>query len=108
MKENEENPLIVNSADLPLLFSGEAVGAAEREYEYEKLKKRLLNSTMLKQLIEKGGSPKDFDWYLEFYKKHGEPHSGCGIGLNRVTQFILGSNDIRTTTVFPLNRESIL
>ena len=108
MKENEENPLIVNSADLLLPFSGEAVGAAEREYEYEKLKKRLLNSTMLKQLIEKGGSPNDFDWYLEFYKEHGAPHSGCGIGLNRVTQFILGSNDIRTTTVFPLNRESII
>ena len=108
MKENEKNPLIVNSADLLLPFSGEAVGAAEREYEYEKLKKRLLNSTMLKQLIERGGSSKDFDWYLEFYKKHGTPHSGCGIGLSRVTQFVLGSDDIRATTVFPLNRESII
>jgi len=108
MKENDENPSIVNSADLLLPFSGEAVGAAEREYEYEKLYERLINSTMLKQLIEKEGSLEDFAWYLEFYKEHGAPHSGCGIGLNRVTQFILGSNDIRTTTVFPLNRESIL
>jgi asparaginyl-tRNA synthetase len=109
MKTNEENPDIVNSADLLLPYSGEAVGAAEREYEYEELYKRLESSTMLKQLIERGGSIKDFEWYLEFYRKFGGiPHAGCGIGLNRVTQYVLGSKDIRTTTVFPLNKESIL
>jgi asparaginyl-tRNA synthetase len=109
MKTNEENPEIVNSTDLLLPYGGEAVGAAEREYEYKKLLERLECSTMLKQLIEKGGSIHDFDWYLEFYKGFGgTPHAGCGIGLNRVTQYVLGSSDIRTTTVFPLNRESIL
>jgi asparaginyl-tRNA synthetase len=36
MRENDENPAIVNSADLLLPMSGEAVGAAEREYRYEK------------------------------------------------------------------------
>ncbi len=108
MKENEENPEIVNSADLVLPTSGEAVGAAEREYRYEKLYRRLITSTMFKQLVEKGGSLQDFRWYLEFYRDNGILHSGCGIGLNRVTQFILGTSDIRTTTAFPLNRESIL
>jgi aspartyl/asparaginyl-tRNA synthetase len=49
----------------------EAVGAAEREYEYEKLLARLKNSAMLKQLTRKGGSIKDFEWYLEFYKRFG-------------------------------------
>lgn len=108
MKENEENAAIVNSADLLLPLSGEAVGAAEREFRYEKLYKRLVNSTMFRQLVEKGGSIEDFGWYLEFYKEHGILHSGCGIGLNRVTQFALGTDDIRATTAFPLNRESIL
>jgi asparaginyl-tRNA synthetase len=108
MRENEENPTIVNSADLLLPGGGEAVGAAEREYKYEKLHERLTNSTMFKQLIERGGSIEDFRWYLEFYKIYGSLHSGCGIGLNRVTQFVLGTNDIRATTAFPLNRESIL
>lgn len=109
MKTNEENPEIVNSTDLLLPTSGEAVGAAEREYEYKKLLERLKSSTMLKQLVEKGGSIHDFNWYLEFYRRFGgTPHAGCGIGLNRVTQYVLGSGDIRTTTVFPLNRESIL
>jgi len=108
MRENDENPAIVNSADLLLPMSGEAVGAAEREYRYEKLYQRLINSIMFKQLAENGGSIEDFKWYLEFYKEHGSLHSGCGIGLNRVTQFVLGTDDIRATTAFPLNKESIL
>jgi asparaginyl-tRNA synthetase len=108
MKENGENPNIVNSADLLLPTSGEAVGAAEREYRYEKLYQRLVNSTMFRQLAEKGGGIEDFRWYLDFYNKHGSLHSGCGIGLNRVTQFVLGTDDIRATTAFPLNKESIL
>ena len=108
MRENDDNPEIVNSADLLLPMSGEAVGAAEREYRYEKLYQRLITSTMFRQLAEKGGSIKDFEWYLDFYKKYGTLHSGCGIGLNRVTQFILETDDIRATTAFPLNKESIL
>ena len=108
MRENDENPAVVNSADLLLPMSGEAVGAAEREYKYEKLYQRLVNSTMFKQLAAKGGSVRDFEWYLDFYKEHGSLHSGCGIGLNRVTQFILGTDDIRATTAFPLNKESIM
>jgi asparaginyl-tRNA synthetase len=89
-------------------MSGEAVGAAEREYRQDKLHGRLLNSSMFIQLVEKGGSIEDFKWYLEFYEKQGFLHLGCGIGLNRVTQFILGVDDIRATTAFPMNRESIL
>lgn len=103
MKENEENPEIVNSADLILPSSGEAVEAAEREYEYKALYRRLKESSMLRQLIQRGGSIEDFKWYLELYKNGGKPHVGCGIGLSRVTQFILGSKDIRECTVFPLN-----
>ncbi len=108
MRENDENPAIVNSADLLLPISGEAVGAAEREHRYDKLYRRLIESTMFKQLVSKGGSIEDFKWYLDFYKEPRLLHSGCGIGLNRVTQFVLGTNDIRATTAFPLNKESIL
>jgi len=109
MKQNAENPEVVNSTDLILPFSGEAVGAAEREHEYEPLFQRLKESRMLQQLIERGGGIRDFDWYLGFYKRHsGTPHAGCGIGLNRVTQYVLGSSDIRTSTVFPMNRETLM
>jgi len=109
MRENDYRHEIVNSADLILPGSGEAVGAAEREYRYEKLRERLENSTMMQQLKARGGSIEDFAWYLDCVKNNGiKLHSGCGIGLNRVTQFVLGVDDIRKSTVFPLNSETIM
>ena len=109
MRENDYNPEIVNSVDLLLPLSGEAVGGAEREYVYGNLLRRLLESQMLRLLIERGGGIEDFDWYLNIYRTFGgRLHSGCGIGLNRVTQFVLGLKDIRGTTIFPLNKESLM
>lgn len=108
MKTNEQKPEVVNSCDLILPFSGEAVGGAEREHTYENLKKKLEESMMLKLLTERGGDIKDFEWFLDFYKTHTvNLHSGFGVGFNRVTQSVLKLNDIRASTVFPLNRESI-
>ena len=107
MKENDSDHEIVDSADLILPFSGEAVGAAEREYEYDKLVSRLVESSMFRLLKERGGTLEDFAWFLDFYRENGGcRHSGCGIGMNRVTQFVLGSTDIRATTTWPMNRES--
>jgi asparaginyl-tRNA synthetase len=64
---------------------------------------------MMQQLKRRGGSIEDFDWYLETVKNNGiKLHSGCGIGLNRVTQYVLGADDIRKSTVFPLNSETIM
>jgi asparaginyl-tRNA synthetase len=109
MRENDFRSEIVNSADLILPLSGEAVGAAEREYRHDKLKERLKNSEMMRKLIARGGGIKDFQWYLDCVKLNGiKLHSGCGIGLNRVTQFVLGADDIRKCTVFPLNSQTIM
>jgi len=106
MKTNSENPQVVNSTDLIFPHSGEAVGA-EREYEHKALYEKLKESNMLRQLVQRGGSISDFQWYLDVYKRYNMPNAGCGIGLNRVTQFVLGTDDIRATTVFPLNKESL-
>jgi asparaginyl-tRNA synthetase len=109
MIQNENNPKLVDSADLILPFGGEAVGAASREFKPERLQARLEESQMLKQLEAKGGSIKDFDWYIDVYKRYETaPHAGCGIGLNRVTQFVLGVDDIRMCTAYPLNRETLI
>lgn len=108
MRRNDKNPKVVNSADLILPCSGEAVGAAEREYDYNLLQEKLLNSDMYKRLKERGKSISDFEWYLNVVKENGISHSGCGIGLNRVTQFILGTDDIRISTAYPLNRVSLM
>jgi len=108
MRENPDNPEIVNSADLLLPWSGEAVGAAEREHHYERLVERLLESPMYRMLVERGGGLEDFDWYLEFWREYdGKLHSGCGIGAARVVQSILGLGDIRQATAFPMNRANL-
>jgi len=108
MRSNEQDPGVVNSCDLILPFSGEAVGGAEREHTYEKLKKKLEESTMLKLLAERGGEAKDFEWFLDFYKSNTVSlHSGFGVGFNRVTQSLLKLDDIRASTVWPLNRDSL-
>lgn len=109
MKRNSDNPQVVNSADLLLPFSGEAVGAAEREIDYVILKEKLEQSSMFKQLTAMGRQIEDFEWYLNFFKENQScPHAGCGIGVERVIQFILASNDIRQSTLFPLNRINLL
>lgn len=108
MKVNEEDPRIVNSCDLILPFSGEAVGGSEREYTYERLRKKLEESQMLKLIKERGGRIEDFDWFLNFYKYNkANLHCGFGVGFNRVIQSILKLPDIRMSTVFPLNKEMI-
>lgn len=100
---------VVKSADLILPFGGEAVGSAEREYRIGPLRERLNNSQMMRQLEKLGGSIKDFQWYLDFVEQNGnQVHSGCGIGLNRVTQYVLQTTDIRASTVFPLNKDSLM
>lgn len=108
MKTNKKDSKIVNSTDFILPNAGECVGAAEREYEYEKIFKKLKDSTMLKLLESLGGGINDFEWYLNNIKKNGQvPHAGCGFGLNRITQYIIDATDIRKTTGFPLNKKTL-
>lgn len=103
MRTNPRDPLIVNSADLILPFSGEAVGAAEREFEYEIVLKKLKKSTMYKRLRGKGGGTTDYTLYLDYLGKNGSVlHSGYGVGLERILQFLLGSDDIRNVIPFRL------
>jgi asparaginyl-tRNA synthetase len=108
MKNNDEDPRVVNSADLILPHSGEAVGSAEREHRPDRLLEKLRKSTMLRMLEARGGSIRDFDWYIQQLQRESVPHAGCGVGLNRVTQFVLRETDIRRTTPFPLNMATLL
>jgi len=102
MKVNEFNPKVVNSTDLIMPYSGESVGAAERENNYNVLVERLENSQMYKILKERGHTLDDFKDYLSMVKKHPILHSGCGIGMSRISQSVLGQKDIRTATSYPL------
>jgi len=71
---------------------GEALSGGEREYEYDKIKKR----------IEKFGmKPEDLSWFLEFAKQGIPKSAGFGIGVERLTRFCCGLKRIEDVTLFP-------
>jgi asparaginyl-tRNA synthetase len=108
MKENDDDPRVVNSADFIVPYGGECVGAAEREHNPSTLLKRLKESSMYINLVAKGGDPTSFDWYINAYYRYPyKLHSGFGMGLNRVTKFVLQLDDIRQSTIYPVNRATI-
>jgi asparaginyl-tRNA synthetase len=109
MKQNDQDGRLVNSSDMLLPLAGESAGAAEREHEYEKIAHRLRTSDMYERLISLGGKDEDFHWYLDAHKNKDIPlHSGAGIGMARVAQFILGLEDIREAVPFLINCENLL
>lgn len=109
MKVSESDPRIVLSADLIFPFAGEGVGAAVREHNGDKLKKRLLGSTMFRLHKERGGTLDDFTWYLDLVSSATtKPHAGYGIGNERLLQYVLGQKDIRPCSVFHLMAKQTL
>jgi asparaginyl-tRNA synthetase len=109
MQDNIDNPKVVNSSDLLLPWAGESAGSAERETDHTKLVRKLDNSKMLEGLLRQGMKREDFNWYLDFHRDNVvSAHSGAGIGMARVAQFILGQSDIRECVPFLINRDNLL
>lgn len=109
MRQNDTDPRVVNSTDLLLPGAGESAGAAEREHEHARIVERLKTSTMYAHLINLGATDDDFAWYLDAHIDREVPlHSGAGIGMARVAQFVLGVDDIRNAVPFLINRDNLL
>jgi len=75
------------------LFTG-----AQREHRVEILKK---------QIKEKGLKEKDFEYYIEPFKYGCPPHGGFGMGLDRLTQYMLNLPNVREATLFPRDPERL-
>ena len=109
MRNNDDDPRVVNSSDLLLPLAGESAGSAEREFDGDKLRHKLETSSMLAGLIRQGMKLEDFEWYLGFHEEHDvQLHSGAGVGMARVAQFILGQTDIRECVPFLINRDNVI
>ncbi len=109
MRTNDDDPRVVNSSDLLLPLAGESAGSAEREFDGAKLREKLAKSSMLAGLIRQGMKLEDFEWYLSFHEEHEvKLHSGAGVGMARVAQFILGQTDIRNCVPFLINRDNVI
>lgn len=70
----------------------EIIGGSQREDDYETLKK---------EIIERNYPLEDYEWYLNIRKYGSVPHSGFGIGMERMVRWISGVHHIRETIPFP-------
>ena len=71
---------------------GEIIGGSEREASLEKLEKRI---------EELGMSRKNLEWYIDTRRYGSVPHSGFGLGFERLLLFVTGMANIRDVIPFP-------
>ncbi len=91
MKQNDDGKT-VRAMDVLFPKIGEIIGGSEREADYDKLMKRVQ---------ELGMSTEPIWWYLESRKFGTAPHSGFGLGFERLMLFVTGMTNIRDVIPFP-------
>ncbi len=91
MRQNEDGKTV---AAMDVLFPGigEVIGGAQREERHENL---------LARVNEMGIPEEELWWYLDLRKFGGAPHSGFGMGFERMVLFITGMSNIRDVIPFP-------
>ena len=91
MKQNEDGKP-VRAMDVLFPKIGEIIGGSEREENLDKLQQR----------IDELGIPmKDMWWYLDTRRFGTVPHSGFGLGFERLVLFVTGMTNIRDVIPFP-------
>lgn len=91
MKQNSDGKT-VRAMDVLFPKIGEIIGGSQREEVYEQL---------LKRIHEMHIPEKDIWWYLETRKFGTAPHSGFGLGFERLVLFVTGMSNIRDVIPFP-------
>lgn len=82
----------VRAMDVLFPGIGEIIGGSQREDNYEKLMTRI---------NEVGIDPENLWWYLDTRKFGSAPHSGFGLGFERLVLFVTGMGNIRDVIPFP-------
>lgn len=82
----------VKAMDVLFPVIGEIVGGSEREYRED---------VLLKQLHKFSINKKKLQWYIDTRKIGSIPHSGFGLGFDRLVQFITGMRNIRDVIPYP-------
>ena len=91
MKQNEDGKT-VRAMDVLFPKIGEIIGGSEREASLQKLEARI---------EETGMSRKGLEWYLDTRRYGSAPHSGFGLGFERLLLFVTGMSNIRDVIPFP-------
>lgn len=91
MKQNADGKT-VRGMDVLFPKIGEIIGGSEREASLEKLERRI---------DELGMSRKNLEWYIDTRRYGTVPHSGFGLGFERLLLFVTGMANIRDVIPFP-------
>ena len=91
MKLNEDGKT-VKAVDVLVPGIGELNGGSEREEDYGKL---------LKAIRDRGMDESIYDWYLNLRKFGTVPHSGFGMGFERLIRYVTGMENIRDVIPYP-------
>ena len=91
MKQNEDGRT-VRGMDVLFPKIGEIIGGSEREASLEKLEQRIDELNM---------SRKNLEWYIDTRRYGTVPHSGFGLGFERLLLFVTGMANIRDVIPFP-------
>ncbi len=96
MKQNDDGKT-VRGMDVLFPKIGEIIGGSEREASLEKLEARI---------DELGMSHETLEWYLDTRRFGAAPHSGFGLGFERLLLFVTGMGNIRDVIPFPRTPKS--
>ena len=91
MKVNDDGKT-VRAMDVLVPQLGEIIGGSQREDNYQ---------ILMDRMKEKGIDTDEYYWYLELRKFGSAPHSGFGLGFERLVQFVTGMENIRDVIPFP-------
>jgi asparaginyl-tRNA synthetase len=91
MKQNDDNKT-VRAMDVLFPGIGEIIGGSQREEDYGRLLARIKELKL---------PEKDLWWYLDTRKFGTAPHSGFGLGFERLILFVTGMSNIRDVIPFP-------
>ncbi len=91
MKQNPDGKTVA-ATDLLVPGVGEIIGCSEREADYDKL---------LTAMNERHMNIDEYKYYLDLRRFGSVPHSGFGLGLERILMYITGIDNIRDVTLYP-------
>lgn len=91
MKQNSDGKTVAAS-DLLVPGIGELIGGSQREENIDKLKARMSELNL---------DEKDYWWYLDLRRFGSVPHSGFGLGFERMMMYVTGMQNIRDVIPFP-------
>ena len=91
MKQNPDGKTVA-ATDLLVPGVGEIIGCSEREADLEKL---------LEAMKVRGMNEEDYTDYLDLRRFGSVPHSGFGLGFERILMYVTGISNIRDVILYP-------